>query len=34
MITKDTKQTIKGYLEGFIQGMIDEKTENGFDYFA
>lgn len=31
MITKDTKQSIKGYLEGFIQGMIDEKTENGFD---
>jgi len=31
MITKNTIQTIKGYLEGFIQGMIDEKTDNGFD---
>ncbi len=31
MITKHTKQKIKGYLEGFIQGMIDEKTENGFN---
>jgi len=31
MITKNTRQSIKGYLEGFIQGMIDEKTENGFD---
>jgi hypothetical protein len=31
MITKSTRQSIKGYLEGFIQGMIDEKTENGFD---
>jgi hypothetical protein len=31
MITKNTRQSIKGYLEGFIQGMIDEKTDNGFD---
>lgn len=31
MITKETRQTIKGYLEGFIQGMIDEAKENGFD---
>ncbi len=31
MITKDTRQKIKGYLEGFIQGMIDEHTESGFD---
>ncbi len=31
MITKETRQTIKGYLEGFIQGMIDEARENGFD---
>ncbi len=31
MITKNTRQLIKGYLEGFIQGMIDEKSENGFD---
>jgi len=31
MITKDTRQKIKGYLEGFIQGMIDEHTDNGFD---
>jgi len=31
MITKNTRQTIKGYLEGFIQGMIEEKTDNGFD---
>lgn len=31
MITKETRQTIKGYLEGFIQGMIDETKENGFD---
>jgi len=31
MIAENTRQSIKGYLEGFIQGMIDEKTENGFD---
>jgi len=31
MINKDTRQIIKGYIEGFIQGMIDEKTESGFD---
>lgn len=31
MIIKNTRQSIKGYLEGFIQGMIDEKTENSFD---
>ena len=31
MIKKETRQKIKGYLEGFIQGMIEEKTENGFD---
>ncbi len=26
-----TRQSIKGYLEGFIQGMINEKTVSGFD---
>lgn len=26
-----TRQRIKGFLEGFIQNMIDEKTESGFD---
>jgi len=31
MITNETKKRIKGYLEGFIQGLIDEKTENNFD---
>lgn len=31
MITKDTRTQIKGYLEGFIQGMIDEARQNGFD---
>ena len=31
MITKRTRQTIKGYLEGFIQGIIDEKTASDFD---
>ena len=31
MITKNTRQLIKGYLEGFIQGMIEEKTESGFN---
>ncbi|MFW0837431.1 MAG: TdeIII family type II restriction endonuclease [Candidatus Komeilibacteria bacterium] len=31
MITKNTRQLIKGYLEGFIQGMVEEKTDNGFD---
>ena len=31
MIKRNTRQKIKGYLEGFIQGMIEEKTESGFD---
>ena len=31
MITKETRNTIKGYLEGFIQGMVDEAKQNGFD---
>lgn len=31
MITKDTRIQIKGYLEGFIQGMVDETRQNGFD---
>ena len=31
MITKKTRNTIKGYLEGFIQGMVDEAKQNGFD---
>ena len=31
MMKRNTRQLIKGYLEGFIQGMIDEKTESGFD---
>ena len=31
MITKQTRQTIKGFLEGFIQGIVDEKTDSGFD---
>jgi hypothetical protein len=31
MINKDTRQAIKGYLEGFIQGMIEEKVSNNFD---
>lgn len=31
MITKETRNTIKGYLEGFIQGMVDETRHNGFD---
>ena len=31
MINKETRNTIKGYLEGFIQGMIEEATDNGFD---
>ena len=31
MITKETRLRIKGYLEGFIQGMIDETKDNGFD---
>lgn len=31
MITKEVRDTIKGYLEGFIQGMIDEAKQNGFD---
>jgi len=31
MITKETRQKIKGYIEGFIQGMIDEAKENGFN---
>lgn len=31
MITEDTRRGIKGYLEGFIQGMIDEKARSGFE---
>lgn len=31
MIKQEVRSIIKGYLEGFIQGMIDEATENGFD---
>ena len=31
MITKITRQSIKGYLEGFIQGIINDKTDNNFD---
>ena len=31
MITKEIRNTIKGYLEGFIQGMIDEAKHSGFD---
>lgn len=31
MITSKTRQSIKGYLEGFIQGIIDEKTSYNFD---
>ncbi len=31
MINKETRANIKGYLEGFIQGMINEHKENGFD---
>ena len=31
MITKETRLKIKGYLEGFIQGIIDEATKSEFD---
>lgn len=31
MITKEIRNTIKGYIEGFIQGMVDEAKQNGFD---
>ena len=31
MITKNVHIQIKGYLEGFIQGMISDATNNGFD---
>ena len=31
MMKSYTRQSIKGYLEGFIQGMINEKTVSGFD---
>ncbi len=31
MISKEVRNTIKGYLEGFIQGMVDEAKHNGFD---
>ncbi len=31
MITKETHLKIKGYLEGFIQGMVDEAKQSGFD---
>lgn len=31
MIKKDTRSKIKGYLEGFIQGIINEATKSDFD---
>ena len=31
MIAKDIRNQIKGYLEGFIQGMIDETKSSNFD---
>lgn len=31
MIKKKTRQSIKGYLEGFIRGIINEKTSSDFD---
>lgn len=31
MIKKETRSKIKGYLEGFIQGMINETVDNGFN---
>jgi len=31
MIAKKTRTEIKGYLEGFIQGMVDEAKTNNFD---
>lgn len=31
MIKKEIRDKIKGYLEGFIQGMVDEAKQNGFD---
>ncbi len=31
IISKETRNKIKGYLEGFIQGMIDEAKQSGFD---
>ena len=32
MIKKKTRQSIKSYLEGFIQGIINEKTSSNFDH--
>ncbi|MYA87817.1 MAG: TdeIII family type II restriction endonuclease [Boseongicola sp. SB0662_bin_57] len=31
MIAEKTRQHIKGYLEGFLQRMVEEKLESGFD---
>ena len=31
MIKKKTRQSIKNYLEGFVQGIINEKTSSNFD---
>lgn len=31
MISKEARVAIKGYLEGFIQGMVDEAKQSGFD---
>lgn len=31
MINKTTRQKIKGYLEGFVQGIINETVKTGFD---
>ncbi|MCX5783178.1 MAG: TdeIII family type II restriction endonuclease, partial [Elusimicrobia bacterium] len=31
MISKEIRATIKGYLEGFIQGIIDETKQTGFN---
>lgn len=31
MINKATRQKIKGYLEGFVQGLINETVKTGFD---
>lgn len=30
MVKKKTRQSIKSYLEGFIQGIINEKTSSNF----
>lgn len=31
MISKELRTIIKGYLEGFIQGIVDEAKEDDFD---